>query len=147
MSTCIPEIAAQSSELHQHTCATGDLCAPCYDPFTGADTGACRTGCDKPADPAYTFPSCCNNEATCVPTENIPSSEQSNLNQDSCPSQLLCVPNEMLPGGPGLQSCTTLLSSGRCYSNCLNLGLGQVFPQADCPPDHTCVPCWAKACN
>jgi hypothetical protein len=84
-----------------------------------------------------------------VPTENIPSSEVANLNQDVCPSgALLCVPDEMLPGGPGPQVCSGLLGAeGRCYSDCLNLGLGQVFPQRDCPDNHTCVPCWAKACN
>ena len=40
----------------------------------------------------------------------------------------------------------SVLASGRgAYG--LNLGLGQVFPQRDCPNNHTCVPCWAKACN
>jgi hypothetical protein len=54
----------------------------------------------------------------------------------------------MLPGGPGPRVCTGLLGAeGRCYSDCLSLGLGQIFPQRDCPSNHTCVPCWAKACN
>jgi hypothetical protein len=149
MSTCIPSVEAQASELHQHTCANGTLCAPCYDPFTGADTGACHIGCDAPVNSPYKFPLCCGNQGTCVPTENIPSSEVANLNQDVCPpGALLCVPDEMLPGGPGPRVCYGLLGAeGRCYSDCLNLGLGQVFPQRDCPNNHTCVPCWAKACN
>ncbi len=148
-SVCIPSVANKAGELHQHTCADGTLCAPCYDPFSGADTGACRVGCDRPADGPYTFPLCCGNQGTCVPTENIPSSQLPNLNQDVCPSsQLRCVPDEMLPGGPGPRVCYGLLGAeGRCYSSCLNLGLGQVFPQRDCPDNHTCVPCWAKACN
>jgi len=149
MSTCIPSVSQQASELHQHSCGAGTLCAPCYDPFSGADTGACKTGCDKPKNPPYEFPLCCGQQGTCVPTENIPSDEISNLEQDVCPSsQLLCVPKEMLPGGPGPRPCTGLLGAeGRCYSDCLNLGLGQIFPQRDCPDNHTCVPCWAKACN
>lgn len=149
LSTCLPSIEAQAAQLHQHTCSNGELCAPCTNPFTGADTGACKTSCDRPADPPYTFPHCCGNRGTCVPTENIPSSQQGNVLQDSCPSSALgCVPDEMLPGGPGPRVCYGLLGGeGRCYSNCLNLGLGQVFPQRDCPDNHTCVPCWAKACN
>jgi hypothetical protein len=149
MSTCIPSIEQKASELHQHSCANGTLCAPCYDPFTGADTGACTTACDRPNDPPYTFPLCCGNQGTCVPTENIPPAQAGNVLQDSCPSSLLgCVPDEMLPGGPGPQPCTGLLgAAGACYSNCLSLGLGQIFPQRDCPDNHTCVPCWAKACN
>ncbi|HEY2749305.1 MAG TPA: hypothetical protein VGL86_32025 [Polyangia bacterium] len=148
MSTCIPSIEQKASELHQHTCGSGTLCAPCYDPFSGAATGACTTGCDAPKNPPYTFPACCSRQGTCVPTENVPSSEVSDLNQDVCPSTLLCVPTEMLPGGPGPRACTGLLGAeGRCYSDCLNLGLGQIFPQQDCPNNHTCVPCWAKACD
>jgi hypothetical protein len=148
-SVCIPSVAQQANQLHQHTCAGGELCAPCYDPFSGDDTGACRTGCDQPAQPKYTFPSCCSTQGTCVPTENIPSDQLGNLEQDVCPSTALrCVPDEMLPGGPGPRACTGLLGGeGRCYADCLNLGLGQVFPQRDCPNNHTCVPCWAKSCN
>ena len=73
MSTCIPSVEAQASELHQHSCASGTLCAPCYDPFSGADTGACHVGCDKPKNAPYKFPLCCSSQGTCVPTENIPS--------------------------------------------------------------------------
>jgi hypothetical protein len=149
LSKCIPSVAQKASQLHQHSCASGTLCAPCYDPFSGADTGACRIGCDQPAKPPYTFPGCCYGGGTCVPTENIPSDQLGNLNQDVCPSSLQrCVPDEMLPGGPGPRVCYGLLGAeGRCYSDCLNLGLGQIFPQRDCPDYHTCVPCWAKACT
>jgi hypothetical protein len=148
-SVCIPAIKQKADQLHQHTCGANTLCAPCYDPFTGADTGACTLGCDAPAKPPYQFPGCCGNQGTCVPTENIPSDQLGNLNQDVCPNaQLRCVPDEMLPGGPGPRVCTGLLGAeGRCYSDCLSLGLGQIFPQRDCPSNHTCVPCWAKACN
>jgi hypothetical protein len=138
-SLCLPPIAAQASQLHQHTCPDGDLCAPCYDPFTGASTGACTSSCDHPAQPAYTFPRCCHgNEGTCVPTENIPPAQQSHLRQLDCPQQLDCVPTEMLPGGTP-QTCTALLFPGVCLSDCL-AGVPPL-PQGTCPVHHACIPC------
>jgi len=44
--------------FEQSTCAAGNKCAPCANPFTGADTGSCGTiGCDQaaPSTP-FTFP-------------------------------------------------------------------------------------------
>ena len=149
MSTCIPQIASEASELHQKNCVAGDLCAPCYDPFTGADTGACELACDKPKQTKYVFPTCCpfngSNTGTCVPTENVPASEQSNLQQLTCPSTLLCVPDEDLPGHTGKGCSGKILGfipySGSCISNCANLGLGELFPQGSCDGIHTCIPC------
>jgi hypothetical protein len=147
MSECLPQIDAQASQLHQHTCPNGDLCAPCYDPFKGTATGACTSSaCDKPANPPYTFPQCCpsngSNQGTCVPQENVPSSEQGNLQQLSCPAQLLCVPDEMLPGGT-VQTCSIfILGKGTCLSNCLNLPwLTGIFGQGTCASNHRCIPC------
>jgi hypothetical protein len=139
-SQCLPPIAAQASQLHQRSCAGGELCAPCYDPFSGAATGACSaTACDRPTQPAYTFPACCHgDEGTCVPTENIPPAQQSHLQQLDCPAQLACVPKEMLPGRSP-ETCTALLLPGVCLSDCL-AGVPPL-PQGTCPVHHACIPC------
>jgi len=47
--SCVPAIQAQASRLAQDDCTqAGTLCAPCYDPITGADTGACTQAGDAP---------------------------------------------------------------------------------------------------
>src|SRR6185295_4602839 len=56
---CLPDIAAQADRLPRDVCPTNHLCAPCYDPITGADSGACRLAGDMPVDPPYVFPDCC----------------------------------------------------------------------------------------
>jgi hypothetical protein len=145
LSSCLAAVTSQPS-LEQSSCASGDKCAPCWDPITGKTTGACGIGCDKPNGAPYTFPYCCNgNEGRCVPKSQVPSSEAGNLEQDSCSdSNYLCVPNENLPGGSGGQGCSASIIisySGTCISNCVNLGIGEIFPQGNCPANHTCIPC------
>jgi hypothetical protein len=150
LSPCLKAVQEQPS---LEACTnSSNKCVPCTNPITGADTGACSSSkCDSPQSPPYTFPYCCNgNEGRCVPKSQVPSSLQSNLNQNSCAdSNYLCVPNENLPGGPGnTQVCNVpVFGQGRCYSNCLNLGLGQLFPQESCPADHSCVPCSVHSCS
>jgi hypothetical protein len=156
LSSCLPSIAAQPS-LAQSTCATGDLCAPCFDPYTGASTGACTTSCDTPPTSPFTFPGCCDDgtgtlTGTCVPTSQVPVSLQSELTQSgngnsvSCPGSsaaYLCVPDEYLPGGTP-STCTTSGFPGvpgACVSLCLNIGTLSLLGQADCPAHHVCVPC------
>ncbi|HEX4334814.1 MAG TPA: hypothetical protein VH062_02805 [Polyangiaceae bacterium] len=55
---CLPKCfvagMAAASNLAQETCMTADfVCAPCYNPIDGTDTGACsQKDGDKPVDPA-----------------------------------------------------------------------------------------------
>jgi hypothetical protein len=153
LSNCLVAVVQQPS-LEVSTCnAALEHCAPCYDPFSGAATGACTTvSCDLPTQPKYTFPWCCNDngiaEGRCIPKTQVPSGQQGSLNQDACPSNsYLCVPLENLPGGRG-QGCHVSFTpvppfnyDGSCISNCVNLGLGTLYPQANCPSNHTCIPC------
>src|SRR5258708_33711844 len=122
--------------------------ARCADPFSGADTGPCATAGDHPPQPPFTFPACCYDGApsgTCVPWSQLGGQDTSKLTQDACSSAYLCVPNELLPGGLGGQGCTFEIwpidFSGSCYSNCLDLGIGEVFPQGTCPNNHSCISC------
>jgi hypothetical protein len=147
LSPCLAAVSSQPS-LETSSCGS-NKCAPCYNPITGAATGACSSSkCDSPQQPPYVFPNCCNgNEGRCVPKSQVPSNLQGNLNQNSCnSSNYLCVPNENLPGGTGWAcSAWSLFEgggyNGTCISNCVNLGLGVLLPQGNCPADHTCVPC------
>jgi hypothetical protein len=51
MAACIPQVAERAEQLEQLTCATGELCAPCYDPVNGGSTGACEVNGDAPVEP------------------------------------------------------------------------------------------------
>ena len=44
LSTCIPKVGQFASLLPQAVCDAGERCAPCIDPLTGEDSGACGDG-------------------------------------------------------------------------------------------------------
>jgi len=155
-SPCLPAVA-QNPSLETSSCGNGDKCAPCYNPFSGATTGACAiSSCDAPASPPYTFPNCCFDGSTpggrCVPKSQVKPEQQGSLSQDSCSNNnYLCAPNEFLPppnNTPG-QACHVAVSflppffnwDGTCINSCANLGIGQGYPQANCPSHHKCIPC------
>jgi hypothetical protein len=162
LSDCLPAVQSEaaSGTLVQSTCSSGQYCVPCNDPFTGASTGACTLGCDTPPTTPSLFPKCCNDGSgtltgTCVPTAQVPSAEQSEVNQSGngnsspCPSSgatYLCVPDEYLPApynSIALQGCpaTFLNLCGVCVSECIvNSELGILGP-SDCAANHKCAPC------
>jgi hypothetical protein len=150
----IPQVASQKATLPQSTCATYERCVPCYSPLDGTATGACKLSCDPgPKDPPKTFAACCskNNvpQGKCIPTTQIPMSEQSNLDVDECvKGQSLCVPTEMLAMPYTPMACTgnTLLTgdyTGVCLSTCLHFGFFQQLgiSQGSCDDLHECAPC------
>jgi hypothetical protein len=151
MSTCLTSVESQASSLQQTSCSSGTLCAPCWDPFTGAATGACTSSsCDQPATPTpYKFPSCCpgsNPPATCVPSYEVPSSQQGSLAQNGCPSQFLCVPDEYIPNLSASyqpQTCNYLgLFAGACVNSCAVSGISLASSgQGSCGSGHLCVSC------
>jgi hypothetical protein len=142
-STCLPAVAAQASSLRQDNCDAGELCTPCYDPFTGVATGACSSSpCDAPTQPPYLFPACCpSTGGTCVPTSSLPDDQEANLNQLTCPAQTLCVPNEYLPNSTvPIPTCNALIGQGACVSECVDVP--GIFSQRNCPNNYVCVGCW-----
>ena len=44
LSTCIPKVGQFASLLPLDVCGAGERCAPCIDPLTGVDSGACGEG-------------------------------------------------------------------------------------------------------
>jgi hypothetical protein len=150
----IPQVAAQASQLPQSTCAVYEKCVPCFSPIDGTKTGACNLSCDPgPTQPIVLFPSCCSEDGTdegrCVPSSIVPSTEQSNLDQDVCTSKTdLCVPGEMLNIAsfkPPACTATGFLVgayTGVCLSKCLSFGIqGIALAQGTCDGVHTCAPC------
>jgi hypothetical protein len=150
LSTCLSQIESQANKLQQTTCAAGTLCAPCWDPLTGAVTGACTSSsCDKPKSPTpYKFPGCCADSdtkdpgATCVPSYE--SAQASSLNQATCPANFVCAPNEYIPNPASLApiTCTyAFFFSGACVNTCAVSGVPGIFTQGSCPGNHVCVDC------
>jgi hypothetical protein len=151
LSTCLPSIGSQASKLPQSSCAAGHVCAPCYDPVTGADTNACRTGADKPQKPPFTFPSCCGDAGMCLPSASVPDAQASTLGANTCPSDMnnyLCAPNEYTAhadGGFVPPTCASIAGGeGRCLSICLpSIGSqASKLPDAGCTPGDLCAPCY-----
>src|SRR5262245_7000798 len=145
LSACLPGIAAQPL-LQQSTCAGGERCAPCADPFTGTNTGWCGVvGCDEPAPPSpFTFPGCCGDLGVCVPRSVIPDSEEESFGQRDCPTgpaSYLCVNRDQAP------SCHVDLSpippntwDSVCVPDCV-IGDQAVFlPRGGCPANWSCPP-------
>jgi hypothetical protein len=151
MSTCLTSVESQASSLQQTSCSSGTLCAPCWDPFTGASTGACTSSsCDTPASGTpYKFPSCCagsNPPATCVPSYEVPAGQQGSLAQNGCPGSFLCVPDEYIPNLSASyqpQTCNYLgLFAGACVNSCAVSGISLASSgQGSCGANHLCVSC------
>jgi hypothetical protein len=152
----IPQIDSQKAQLTRDTCDTSELCAPCFNPIDGRETGACKSvSCDAAKQPAKTFTACCNSQgasrAKCVPTSIVPAAQAGNLDDDDGTCQEgaeLCVPNEMLQPnfkGPACNGSTLLTGSytGVCLSDCLSFGFIQSLgiSKGSCMSGFKCAPC------
>jgi hypothetical protein len=168
LSRCLPAVIAEAGLLPQSTCDAAHRCVPCFDPTSGAATGACTLACDQPVEAAppppmcpYTGPAlidpstlmaCPSNPmipdcqgAHCLPTSRIPSALSPSL--VACDGANACVPDEMIrSGGQGLPaSCRSIANvEGRCLSRCLPAVAAQdpFLPRDSCPDSHRCVPCF-----
>lgn len=150
LSTIIKDIAAKKGQIPQSTCAADELCAPCFNPADGKETGACSTvSCDKPKEPAKKFTTCCEGKGSCVPTASVSAQQKEQLSAEGCQQGAeLCAPTEDITRTTKRPSCTgklRLLGSeyvGACVSRCTDLGLkGMFLDQATCDGDHVCAPC------
>ncbi len=161
LSRCLPAVAAKASLLSQDTCAPDELCTPCYDPFDGADTGACGISCDAgPALPKTTLPKCCADKGggTCVPIDFVGAAEAEPLDAEECgalgAAASVCVPTQILNahlvGVPfNAVECETsvllqqlgLGSEGGCLPECIPIVDSLPVSQSSCSTGFKCVPC------
>jgi hypothetical protein len=148
LASCLPDVAAQAANLPKATCGTGELCAPCYDPFTGAATGACSLNGDKPVNQPTTFPVCCNNLGHCVPTANLSVDQQKQLGPDTCAPNNLCAPDAFAAPGQTAQTCRAVFGSvdaeGRCVPDCVPMIQAHAsrLQRGTCPVNTLCAPCF-----
>lgn len=148
MPSCIPAVAARASFLPQDICDADEKCAPCYDPITGAATGACTLNGDTPKNPATVFPICCSGVGHCVPSTILTSQQQGLLGTDTCTSPGdLCAPDIFADPAQKPQKCRALGSfdaEGRCLPTCIPVvaALASMLGQVTCDPGYACVPCY-----
>jgi hypothetical protein len=146
LSSCIPQVAAQAAQLPKDSCAEGELCAPCFDPRTGALTAACTQGCDPgPAEEPKPLDECCDGAGLCV-TAALAGDQAESLTAGSCTGDgLLCAPRELTDPTFKPVSCRSVNDAeGRCLSVCLGTVAEQLdqLPQATCEDDERCAPCF-----
>src|SRR5204863_110328 len=146
-------VASQASILTQGTCKAEELCAPCWHPATGNDTGACKLSCDP--GPKQGAPKCphsgpdvfspakfpaCATGAHCMPSALL----------DASMSAELCGPSENLAEPSHPQGCSAFALAyfgnyqGVCLSTCLQFsGLeGSIIKQGSCDSLHQGVLCY-----
>lgn len=112
--SCLNATAGLATYLPTDVCNAGsEVCGPCYDPRTGAATGACSVGCDPgPTKPPVIFQGCCPvadaggadsgkdggsaNTGMCVPTSLVPSAALTLFAPLSCTQpNTVCVPQDL----------------------------------------------------
>jgi hypothetical protein len=145
-SQCVPLVAERATQLPKDVCEGNDLCAPCYDPRTGADTLACKQGCDPgPTQPPKTFAKCCSSRGLCVPP-SLAGAQAPNLAKDSCSADLLCAPSELTDPTFVPKSCYSIDNAeGRCVSTCIGGAVAKQrdrLPTAGCADAEVCAPCY-----
>lgn len=147
---CLPEVAARAGQLQQRECDREQLCVPCYDPLTGADTQACRIAMDRPEQAPRTFADCCDGAGRCVPEQvllqSLAAEDRARLGADSCKEAALCVPADWLDAErAAVDSChATGGGEGRCLPSCLPevAARADQLQQRDCNRAQLCVPCY-----
>ncbi|MBX3275705.1 MAG: hypothetical protein KF729_35925 [Sandaracinaceae bacterium] len=146
VSTCVPAAAAQADLLPREGCGEDEVCVPCYDPTSGAETGACRLGCDTgPTEPPVTFETCCSELGSCVPAGVVPEEQRDLLGPDTCAEGSLCAPTALVDPTMRPPTCRSVADAeGRCLPECLPSVAAQasLLPRSSCAEAHLCVPCF-----
>lgn len=148
ISTCVGgSVAKQKDRLPNAGCGANEVCAPCFDPVTGEDTGACTVNGDMPKKPKQVFQTCCGMSGdqpvgVCV-TPDLAGSQASILRQESCPSGRLCAPVKKAQD-PNYQfpMCTSLLGRGACVNSCIpDQTQAAILTRSGCSTGELCAPC------
>ena len=145
---CLRALDSARDRLQQDGCAKGELCAPCFDPFTGLATGSCTTGGDPgPKQPPKVFGHCCGAAGRCLPKGSVPAAQKPLLGPDQCdPEQALCVPEVFISQPdfvPAQCRASAWGSEGRCLWECLPkvAERAAALSRDGCDAGQLCVPC------
>jgi hypothetical protein len=152
LSVCLPAVSDQVDLLPQSSCPPEHRCAPCYDPFTGEETGACAQSCDPgPVEPPGMFTECCTGRGSCIPASLIPPEDADQLGQDTCASNMdKCVPDGFADDTFVAQPCDTgtietifgpEYGPGACLPDCIPAVDNLLIGQDDCADGYKCAPC------
>jgi hypothetical protein len=164
LSSCIPQVRDAAVKLPQDVCQGNQLCAPCIDPQTNKESGACNQGamaCDPPSDgsdgtctdyqPSLDVSpyASCGAAAHCAP-ENLVSEKQRGDLAKCKDGVSYCVPDKFLTRGGHYTppTCRSLANAeGRCLSTSIpkvaEANKGTPLPLDSCDPlDEICVPCY-----
>ena len=147
---CLPQVLANSAQLARDDCDDGERCVPCYDPISGAFTGACGLASDPgPTAAPMLFSGCCDDAGRCVPDTLVDSGDRARFGRDSCADErALCVPSDVLRGGKSFLPATCTISALGAEGRCLPACLPQVSRDADrltretCRVGELCTPCF-----
>jgi hypothetical protein len=142
-------VAARAPQLERRSCDEGSLCTPCFDPFSGASTGACNIGGDTgPKTSAMPFASCGNELGRCVPSELVPEANRAKLGKDGCSGASdVCVPSALaMDPTYKFTRCTQTLTGaeGRCLPSFLPdvSARASQLQQDGCAVGSLCTPCY-----
>jgi hypothetical protein len=127
--------------------ADTERCAPCIDPRTGKESGACAAlGAHEQActgGKGDKIELCCHGVGTCVQKSSMPSGDADELKQDTCSkNSLVCAPSGLV-NGEAPKTCDVLGVSGVCLDACFNdmlTGL-KAAARGGCGPTEVCIPC------
>lgn len=148
ISTCVGgAVARQRDRLPTAGCGMDEVCAPCFDPITGEDTGACTVNGDMPARPAQTFARCCGESngqpvGVCVSPE-LAGGQAMSLRQEMCAEGKLCAPIAKA-SDPAFefQTCSSILGAGVCVNACIpDPTQAALLSRASCAQGELCAPC------
>lgn len=143
ISTCIGGgLAKRKALLPTAGCNPEEVCAPCFDPVTGEDTGACTVHGDAPTQPKQLFARCCGeNVGVCVPSA-LAGDEAALLGRDSCAQGKLCAPIEKAKDPDYKFPACPDGSNGACVPACtLNQFIAPILPPGMCADGSVCSPC------
>lgn len=161
LSSCIPQVRDAPVKLPKDVCTGNQLCAPCIDPQTNKETGACNQGamaCDPPEktegpcqDYAPTLDisgyASCGPRAHCAPENLVDEKQRADLGK--CQDGVsYCVPDDFLKRG-GRYTPPSCKSVGDREGRCLSTSIPKIaaekatLPVSSCNPiDEVCAPCY-----
>jgi hypothetical protein len=148
---CLPEVTRHARDYTRQSCATGELCVPCYGVLDGAPTGACTLRNDQPREPGRGYAMCCGALGRCVPRDvaagSLDESVLAWLDQEGCADPgTVCTPVDWIARSDAVPTACRAAGDleGRCLPQCLQLSASSTMQleQRDCSTGQLCAACY-----